>query len=670
MHSPLLLPTLAFITHTHTVNGHRTMIVFSFCLYGSADKYVLGMRANVEMIAEAFPEAKVWIYLGDVGAVVDLGWFRAQKNVVIIPTGETGAVNCMCRWFPLMDKSVTACFVRDADSRVTARDAWCIRQFLAAEESKCFHCVRDNRWHRNHIMAGMSGWNRAGKGFPAHIDFRAEWKRFRVNNIVTYGSDEVFLNRVVSPWFPNDTTMVHTNLSARLGEVPFPIDVEQKDDFDFVGNVYDGKDMGPMFRYSEWKTAHYHAHLAWLQEQQQFDILTKIAPEFVQTRPVPVVVVPVVAPEALVARVEQAVTEASSSSSSSGVDKDTKDMVATAVTPKVLEGVPPEHRCGVLHQAFQQAIQMANFEAACAVMEAYHFGDVTDQVVAHSNQLLRGLQNSKGVRLIATTDVDREAQDGEIVILYGNFALWVASLPCATNKTVLKRNIKHYFLDKADLIYDAIESDPCWSLVKCIHILGLKSREDRFLATCEELAQMHAPLDRIVRYEGAPAAKGGENAYSLATWNHCETLSVMEKSLTAEQPYGLILEDDFTFSDMRKDIKRQMNLFFQRKYHFNVCFLAVSKHHHKEPFDDLLMRSLQICTTSSAYFVHKDTVGTVAACVREGYDYGKTTGDYHNGCCDRYMCSKLPLLFYFKFKWGFQRASWSNLTNNVTNYLD
>ena len=134
----------------------------------------------------------------------------------------------------------------------------------------------------------------------------------------------------------------------------------------------------------------------------------------------------------------------------------------------------------------------------------------------------------------------------------------------------------------------------------------------------------------------------------------------------------LFLEDDIVFSSDTERIKTDLKLFFNRKYEYDICFLAASRYHKKREKDDLLIMSAQICTTSSAYLLNINSVQKVRNCVFEGYNKLIETEDSNKYCIDRYWTKlqKDEKIFIFKRKMGYQRPSYSNLKKTVTMYLD
>jgi len=190
--------------------------VFSFCLFGSKNKYVKGLLKNIELITAEFPDFEIWVYIGD--SVPPLESF---DNVKYISTGVVGNHNKFFRYFPIDDEQVEVSFIRDADSRVYSRDVRFIREFL--ESDKLFHSIQD---HINHpkcgkIMAGMWGIKK-GLLKKKIYDIYTDWKEY--NGVDNFWDDTRFLDNTIYPLVFNNI-LLHKE-----------IDVNEKH---FVGQVYD-----------------------------------------------------------------------------------------------------------------------------------------------------------------------------------------------------------------------------------------------------------------------------------------------------------------------------------------------------------------------------------------------------------------------------------------------
>jgi hypothetical protein len=132
--------------------------VFSYCVFGSQEKYCLGMLKNLQQIETLFPNYKVWIYLGNDVPIGYIEKYKLFDNVTLIHHNFTGGRLTAYRYF-ILDKGFDVVLIRDADSRFGKRDIWCIHNFLNCVY-KIF-TIRDNEAHNHVLMAGLTGF----KGF-------------------------------------------------------------------------------------------------------------------------------------------------------------------------------------------------------------------------------------------------------------------------------------------------------------------------------------------------------------------------------------------------------------------------------------------------------------------------------------------------------------------------
>lgn len=187
---------------------------FSFCLYGTEPNYYIGLLENIKLIREWFPEFDIFVYKG----ICDPTW--EIPNATIIETTREGAINMLYRYLPL--KNSTIGFIRDADSRITERDRWCISEFLSSPYN--YHMIRDHAFHKSRLMGGLFGWK---KPLDIEID---------TSETAGYGDDEAYIARFIYPNIVNQL-LVHTNITAFHGEHSERIRIKHKGPTDFVGNV-------------------------------------------------------------------------------------------------------------------------------------------------------------------------------------------------------------------------------------------------------------------------------------------------------------------------------------------------------------------------------------------------------------------------------------------------
>ena len=260
--------------------------------------------------------------------------------------------------------------------------------------------------------------------------------------------------------------------------------------------------------------------------------------------------------------------------------------------------------------------------------------------------------------IVATCDLNYIPKFSEIVIYFGNFPDDYMSLPQS-------QQIYRHFIFKDHIQIDKYEYAECWEKIDRIFIMGLENEYERMNDTIMHLVSMNAPLDRIEEYR-AKKDVNLTDVYIGATRNHMDCLKRM---IDGNYNTCLFLEDDFVFTSNIRENQNRLSKFLNKNYDYNICFLSASKYHKREDFDDLLIVSKQMCTTSSGYLVNKNNVQIVYDKVREGYEKLIETQDSGLYCIDRYWCS-LDKLYIFKNKIGFQKPSRSKITGNLNIELD
>jgi hypothetical protein len=200
------------------------MKVFSFCIYGTEKNYYNGLLENIQIIREYFPEFTTYVYKG----ICDPEW--KFEGVEVIETNKEGVINMLYRYLPLTFADIG--FIRDADSRITERDRWCISEFLKSD--KLYHIIRDHYFHKEPIMGGIFGWKK-----PIEIDLN-------LSSTMNYSDDMTYLKNYLYPLVKQDS-LVHTNIYGFAGEHVELIQISHKDAHDFIGNVI--WDNVPRFQY-------------------------------------------------------------------------------------------------------------------------------------------------------------------------------------------------------------------------------------------------------------------------------------------------------------------------------------------------------------------------------------------------------------------------------------
>lgn len=589
--------------------------VISFTIFGGLKKYCLGLLKNIELVQEHLPDYEVWIYGGNDVPEDYITQYKSFPKVRYMEGGKDGLELTCNRFFTIDDPSVDINFSRDADSRITERDRYLMKEFENSD--KQFHIIREHFWHKRRISAGMWG---VKKGcIKENLEnLYLRWISKNESRRGVYGTDELFLEQCVYPLI-KDQALIHTNIVGFNGEQITNISKPREDDADFIGNVIlfdkDGNEY-PEFKFSEYDLAQ---HLRWLLLQNRWDLIVLLTRDFCERQ-------------------------------------------------EVFFKYSARQRYSILDSVFVSYYYMRDIENCKKTLSKFRWTHIDDHIIYNSSFLIQLEKINNNKKIVGTTDPCREAGEGEFVVCYGNYPHDIYNLPHSEQPNKVYRHAIYKDLLK----HDFFEYHPCWDKIDQIYILNLKTRKDRWMSILVELCNMGAPLDKVYHYLAPIETVTGNKTvdkYLGATKNH---LDVVDHFLQNNFDYCLVLEDDLTFTTDISRHQKDLQEFFDREYDFDVCMISGSKYHELKPHDDLLVKSYQECTTTSGYILHKKTASNVRECFREGYDKLKETGQHHIYVCDRYW-SKLQKdgkFFLFKRKFGYQRANYSSITETIDCHFD
>ncbi len=609
------------------------MKVFSYCIYDYDLKYYLGLIENIKIINEYYPDYYIHIYYGincllSVIEKVSIIF----KNVKLFPTNKNGFINTFIRYKPVLDDDVEITIIRDADSEVNERDRWCINDFLLKkgnnENNYYYNTIRDHYWHKNNLLAGMS---MLCKNEINYKQLKEELTKIFIDidnkeNNYGYGCDEIILKQKIYPII-KDNFLVYTNICAYTNEKSQIIDYPNNN-VNFVGNVIEyiippNFDINLMDNFVDFNlpkkykfkfnSINIMEQIEWLDNQKRLDIMTYFI-------------------------------------------KDIFD----------IQNIPSEYKeyaniNEILHYEFISNYYTHNIEGCMRFFNRLYKYTITDTFKNNASYFYE-LLSRLGYKIIGTCNTNYEPQNKEIVIYYGNYADDYLSLPQSCK---IYRNIVIY----QDIKLDKFISDECWNSIDKIYIMTVDICYERQYDILTQLCLMNAPLDRVFMHK-VPKDKELNDIYIGVTKNH---LFCLENMMNSNYNNCLFLEDDFIFSQNYNQNKNKLKTFFDRNYDYDICFLSASKYHKREDYDDLLIISKQICTTSSAYLISKKNVGKVFNVVKEGYDLliqNKDNSEIY--CIDRYWykIANDNKMFIFKNKLGFQKPSVSKILNKLNVNLD
>jgi GR25 family glycosyltransferase involved in LPS biosynthesis len=597
------------------------MKIFSFCIYGDDMKYYLGLRENIRLIKENFPDFHIFIYCGSNRNEEFLENIPKDSQIHFIDTGKDGSINMFYRYNPILLEDAEIVLMRDADSEINLRDQWIIRDFLdSACNTYSIQVIRDHYWHKSRITGGLTCFHLERlKTYPdvfvsLNTEFIQIFQELEENiHEFKYGSDENMLNERIWPIIKNNM-VVYSNICVFKGETYKKIDYENTGE-NFCGNVINYSLINENIDCNEYnKTYQFNYNeypifkqIVWLYDETHYELVISLIEEYgfhrILFEEKPYILDYVIL---------------------SIINRNTIDCIQD---------------CFIKYQEFSK----------------YNI------IPGIKNQTTRfyNMARSLGYSIVGTCDPEYNPKEFEFVIYFGNYPDDFMSLPQS-------HKIYRHFLFFKDISLDRFESNHCWSNIDRIFIMGLEGEFERMHDTWMQLCLMNAPLDRIEEYR-AKKDKDLNNIYIGATKNHMDCLG---KMLDNSYNNCLFLEDDFIFTSRIRENQESLIEFFKRDYDYNICFISASKLHVRKEYDDLLLLSKQQCTTSSGYLVSKKNIDIVYNKVKEGYDALLENPTLsHIYCIDRYW-SCLDKLYIFKKKLGYQKPSLSKITGNMNMSLD
>ncbi len=209
------------------IHAPKNKGLISFCLYGSADLYCLGMLENIAEAKQYFPDwnLRVWV-AEDVPVIVKLLQEEIDVFIMKKPQGNLGM---FWRLLDITNRDYSYTLIRDADQRLNDKDAQAVNAWIKSG-LKCHRMHEDSSQVYIELMGCAIGFKTdcISDIKPQIVD----WLYRKKNTEVTYktkgtagredfprllyGSDQVFLTEVVWPQVEN-STLTH----GILGE-PFP----------------------------------------------------------------------------------------------------------------------------------------------------------------------------------------------------------------------------------------------------------------------------------------------------------------------------------------------------------------------------------------------------------------------------------------------------------------
>ena len=169
--------------------------VISFSVYGTKLRYLVGAIKNAILAQRYFPQFEVWFYVG----ASTPAWLRTSLElfphvkVIVMNLPEDHSAK-LWRFRAFSSPDVDTVLVRDVDSRLNARDASSVNDFLSSGLD--FHMTVDHVGHRNFLITACC----FGGKTRLLRDMSEKLSAFRGGNY--HWNDQDFLALNVYPPFP------------------------------------------------------------------------------------------------------------------------------------------------------------------------------------------------------------------------------------------------------------------------------------------------------------------------------------------------------------------------------------------------------------------------------------------------------------------------------------
>ena len=155
----------------------------------------------------------------------------------------TPGLNPLWRILPYFDKNIDVFISREADGRLTEREAMIVDQFVNSDY--VFHNIYDHSAHAHRdVSAGMFG-IKSGCVIPdlknnlnSYVNGGYLEYKNRMYRPDFYGADEVFMSEYVWPHVINKS-MIHSNFNKFGRDIPLP---RLSDPSMFIGNKFNADD--------------------------------------------------------------------------------------------------------------------------------------------------------------------------------------------------------------------------------------------------------------------------------------------------------------------------------------------------------------------------------------------------------------------------------------------
>lgn len=195
--------------------------LISYSVWGNRKVYNDGILANIEDAKIHYPGWTCRVYCSIEAPVYPK---LQEKDCEVVPVQDRSWFNLMRRFYSAALPDIDCCIFRDADGRLSDREAKAVNEWLASD--KALHVMHDNVAHYGMPIGGGT-WGIRGGWLPCIERMCECWTNNQVKEKdFEYGMDETFLREVIWPMFKYGNYMGHSLRSTVStwgdNELPFP----------------------------------------------------------------------------------------------------------------------------------------------------------------------------------------------------------------------------------------------------------------------------------------------------------------------------------------------------------------------------------------------------------------------------------------------------------------
>lgn len=213
--------------------------IISFSLYGSNNKYCIGMIENIEIIKKSYSDWKIYVYYNNIPDKI-YNKIKEYGCKLIKCEQKTKWEGMFWRFYPFNDNSIDIWLSRDSDSRISKREMNLVEEWINSD--KPFHIIRDHKQHKIEILGGTFG---VKNKFFQNIDIKKYIeiyrKKYKKNTKKFRDADQYFLRKEIWPLIKNNH-MAHISWK-HLKYTDNDILIKRDTNNNFIGKDIDIKDI-------------------------------------------------------------------------------------------------------------------------------------------------------------------------------------------------------------------------------------------------------------------------------------------------------------------------------------------------------------------------------------------------------------------------------------------